>query len=295
MAKTILIGGATASNVSVANTTQYNAIVGDARSNTSEAAVQVPFHIPGKFYSLGIRMSANSVSASTVFTLRRNGAGSALTFPVSSNQTGWFEDVNHTVDVAGDGDLFCVQAVPGSGSTGTFTHYIIKAEFDTTLSTTLSATRIGTTTGVLNTGHIGASTSYYYQIEGAIPTGSTTNSTEANSQVYQQYAAKIENLGVKYTANSRTATTVRLRKNTANGALVITVPASPNGTGWKEDLVNVETVAAADLVQLLDNQRNRNVSRLTLWFGLRLCDGDRSRCGNLQLRLHNNPDRWQRP
>ena len=178
MAKTLVISGGTASNASTANTTQYLSLIGDNRNSSTESDVQVPFRVAGSFYSLGIRISTNSVNATTTFTLRQNAADTALSFPVATTQTGWFEDISDTVTVA-SGDLFSVKSAPGAGSTGTYTAYNIKLEFDTTTSTTLSSTRIGASVATLNTGHTTASTSFYYQVQSGIPTGSTVNSTES--------------------------------------------------------------------------------------------------------------------
>ena len=200
----------------------------------------------GTVYGLAARLQTNSVNNNTVFMLRKNGADTTLTFTVATTATGLFEDTTHTETIAA-GDLLVLRSVPASGSTGTFSLLYTKTEFDTTASTTNTTTRIGTTVGSLNTGHTTASTTWYYQPQSAIPTGSTVNTTESTSQIKQQYSATFKNFGVKFTTNSRTTTTTaRLRKNTANGNMSVAVTAGT--TGWVEDTVNTDSVVAGDLV-----------------------------------------------
>lgn len=246
MAKTLCFAASASNATSTANTTQYMPIIGDKQQATTETDVQIPFRTPGTIYSLGIRISANSVNNSTVFTLRKNATDTASTITVATTQTGWFEDISDQITVAA-GDLLDLKSVPASGSTGTFTILIVKTEFDTTTSTTLTVTRVGATVGTLNTGHTAASTTYYYMLQSAIPTGGTTNTTESTSQVYQQYSATLKNLAVKFPSNSRTTTTaVRIRKNAANGNSLCNVTSGV--TTWVEDTTNTDSVVVTDKV-----------------------------------------------
>ena len=72
------------------------------------------------------------------------------------------------------------------------------------------------------------------------------DSTETNSQVrFPTGSVTWQNLYVRVSANNRSdSTTVRSRKNTANGNMVVTIAAST--TGEFRDIVNTDSLAAGD-------------------------------------------------
>lgn len=71
------------------------------------------------------------------------------------------------------------------------------------------------------------------------------SSTEADRQIPYHTAGIISNLRVRVTGNSTTApSTVRVRKNGANGNIIITIPAG--STGVFEDIIRSDSVAAGD-------------------------------------------------
>jgi hypothetical protein len=245
MAKTLMAGSSTNTTTSTANTTQWPTIAGDKIFASSEAIGQIPVRAAGTLSDFALRIGTNSVSASTVFTVRKNGADTTCVITAGSGATGVFEDTTHSFTVTA-GDLLVVRSVPGAGSTGTFTLYHVKMEFDTDASTTKTVTRLGATCGSLNTGHTAASTSYRYAIGSAIPTGTTTNATETVAQTIEKYSATYRNLGVRVTANSRTTvTTGRFRKNASDGNQSVSIGNS--ATGWFEDTTNSDTVVSGDL------------------------------------------------
>lgn len=91
-----------------------------------------------------------------------------------------------------------------------------------------------------------AGTTYYdYLSCGTVQNASTT---EAQSQVPYRIAGRASNLKIYIDANDRTAMTIRFRKNTANGNMVVTIPASTTGTF--EDTTNFDDIAAGDLICL---------------------------------------------
>lgn len=240
-----MAGVSTNATASTANTTQWPTLCGDKIFASSEANGQIPVRADGTFSDFAVRVTANTVSASTVFTVRKNNADTSCTVTVGSGATGLFEDSTNSFTVAA-GDLVVVRSVPGVGSTGTFSLNQTKLEFDTDTSTTKTVTRLGATVGSGNTGHTSASTSYYYAIGSAIPTGGATNSTEANAQTIEKFSATYKNLGVRVISNSRsTTTTGRFRKNGANGNQFVTIGST--ATGWFEDTTNTDSVVSGDL------------------------------------------------
>lgn len=243
MAKSIQIAGSSASFTSSANTTEYHPVVGAPTTTTTESPQQIPWKTAGTFSKFGVRVSTNSVNTATVFMFRKNTADTSMSISMAGSTTGWFEDITNTVTVAVD-DLVSIRSVPGSS--GTFVHHIFKTEFDTNNSTTDTITRLGVTSSSVNTAMTGASTTYYWPVHCQLQ--ATASTTETDCQTVEQYAGVYKNLGVRITSNSRTATTVRLRKNTANGNGAAVITAST--TGWFEDPTNTDTVAASDVVDI---------------------------------------------
>ena len=90
-----------------------------------------------------------------------------------------------------------------------------------------------------------ANTTQYWQPQGSL----SVSTTEADQQIIFRTPGVISNIFVTLFANTVAATsTWRLRKNTANGNGVISVTSS--GTGNFEDVTNIDTIAAGDLVAI---------------------------------------------
>ena len=196
----------------------------------------------GTLYGFGIRLRTNSLAAGPgTFKITKNNSDTVLSISVSTGQTGWFENTSDTVSISAN-DLIEVKHTLTGGEAGTFRIQILRTEYDTNTSTT-------NTISVLKsdgTGSTGSGTTYYGYL-GGLSNG--TNTTEANAQAKLQYAATLRNLRVNILTNTRTtSTTIRTRVNGANGNMSVTIPASPNGTGWFEDTSNTDTIAANDLV-----------------------------------------------
>jgi hypothetical protein len=237
-----MIAGSSASFTSTANTTAYVPIAGSPTQVTTESTQQIKMNTAGTFSDMGVRISTNSVNTATVFMFRLNAGNTSLTFSVAGSTSGWFEDTTNSVSVAVN-DLVAIRYVPGT--TGTFVQHVIKTEFDTDDSDTNSINRMAITTAAVNTTLTGASTTYYWHTQSQMPTATST--VEADQQSIEQYAGTYRNLGVRITANSRTnTTTVRLRKNGANGNQAASITSS--GTGWFEDTSNTDSVVANDLI-----------------------------------------------
>lgn len=97
-------------------------------------------------------------------------------------------------------------------------------------------------TGKPSTAQAAATTTYY--LAGSGPS-LTANATESNRQVVVRTAGTTSKLAIMVTANDRAASTLRLRKNTANGNQSAAITAST--TGQFEDAVNTDAIAATDV------------------------------------------------
>ena len=100
--------------------------------NTSEATKEIPWREPGTLSKLYIRVIANSASASSSVTVRKNNADESMTLTIGAGTTGVFEDTVNEVSVA-VGDKICIKTV--SGGTGTITFSIMSVIFAPTTTT----------------------------------------------------------------------------------------------------------------------------------------------------------------
>jgi len=219
------------------NTTRYFAI-GGAVDTTSESATeadrQITIREAGVFSNLFFRVLTNTCSTTTVLTFRVNGAGSALTLNITSDATGEFEDITHTVSVSA-GDEVCHQLViPTEAGTNTLTASLLAVVFTATSGT---ATVLSQPEAL---GYSQASTTRYMSL---VAFNAGTTEAAAQWSVTQDFIGK--NLFVYVSANARTTnTTIKTRKNTADGAVSVTY--GNVETGIKEDTSNSDTLALDD-------------------------------------------------
>jgi len=219
------------------NTTRYFAISG-AVDTTSESATeadrQITIREAGVFSNLFFRVLTNTCTVTTVLMFRVNGADSALTLNITSDATGEFEDITHTVSVSA-GDEVCHQlAIPTEAGTNTLTASLLAVVFTATSGT---ATVLSQPEAL---GYSQASTTRY---TGLVSYNATTTEAAAQWSATQAFVGK--NLFVYVSANARTTnTTIKTRKNTADGAVSVTY--GNVETGIKEDTSNSDTLALDD-------------------------------------------------
>lgn len=169
-----------------ASTTSYAGISGQQLNTTTESETQRSV-LADCIASLGeAYVSANTTSATSNVTLRKNAADTALTFAIGSGATGWFEDTTHTVSYGvATPDKINWKIVTGSGGSVTLEHYGLKLDYTanvTTLTATVPETVLSNTfftvTGqVLLNGVLDTSYSSGVSIALASGGGSITGST----------------------------------------------------------------------------------------------------------------------
>jgi hypothetical protein len=117
-----IIGGASGLNMA----TGANSFMGMfSITNATESVVQVPVQTSGTISNFDVRISApaGTLPNSWTFTLRKNGASTAITCAISGTTATQCGDASNTVSFA-SGDLLSVQIVPNStptASLGRFT------------------------------------------------------------------------------------------------------------------------------------------------------------------------------
>ena len=228
-------------DTSTANTTANYPICGWAVKDTTETNRQIVYRSAGIFQNLFVRLGSNSVSLATTFTFRINATNGNQTISVASGATGIFEDLVNT-DTIVSGDKVNLQAIPGSGSTGTFQPAVIALLF--------SPPNINTVTRLANEGlnnnQSTASATNFFPLVGACD----WIGTETQAQCIQEKAGTFKNMAVNISANSNTnAATFTLRNNTASVNNTISVGSSV--TGFVEDLTHSDSVVTGDKVDIM--------------------------------------------
>src|SRR5262245_22301960 len=154
----------TGAGPTTANTTQYF-LTGCGACTfafSSESAVELLHRSPGTLSGLTIRLSANSVNATSTFTSRKNKADGNMIVSVGANATGHFTEGSPSSDTIAAGDKTTVKFVPGAAS-GTVTPTSFGTNFEATTDT---VTRMQLyDLSVVN--YSTASTTYYFTLGGA--------------------------------------------------------------------------------------------------------------------------------
>ena len=203
--------------------------------STTEANRQIPWHSPGVFSKLYIRIIASTTSADSTVVLRKNGVDQLLKITIGAGYVGPLEDTVNEIAIA-DGDNVCLKTV--SGGTGTMTFSIMSVLFKpddgSTVTKEIAMGRAATT----------SATTQFVQITGD---RSGSSAVEANMESRMKAPGIYKNASLFVTANAKTTdTVVTFRKNRTDTAITWTIVAG--FTGRKEDTTNPITVAAEDEV-----------------------------------------------
>jgi len=203
---------------------------------TTEANIQQKILMTGTLKNLNVNVPANARTTTTEVRSRKNGADGALVVSVTSTATGQFEDTSNS-DSLVSGDLINWVVRTGTG-TGNFSLGVIAADFQ---DSSTQKSHYFTGDGFA----LSTSDTEYWAIGGLV----SGDGTEANNQTRSRGTPTISNLAVHISANTITATsTLRFRKNTANGNQVVSIGSL--ATGYFEDSSNTDVLADADLIDL---------------------------------------------
>lgn len=188
----------------------------------------------GTFSHISAHVTANATTTASTLRSRKNTANGNQSFSVGSAATGDFTDASNT-DSINATDTANWQMVVGATSTLTIS----------TLSVVFTPTTDSAKRLILNSSIAPATTDQFYTIAGG---GSVnTAATEASVQLKMTSPATLKNMYINCVANSRTTTTtLRSRKNTANGNLVISIATTL--TGEFQDTSNSDVLVVGDLV-----------------------------------------------
>src|SRR6187200_361428 len=179
---------------------------GVAASTTTEANAQVKLRTPGTMANFYVRIGSST--GTHVFRTRKNTANGNMT--VTVNALGVFED-NTNTDTIAAADLFCYTTDSAANTT---TWWVISNHFTATTDTgSICVAWIQTTQTT-------ASTTWYIPLTARYNTNTTT---ETNMKSRMRKAGTLKFLGCHVQTNRATNTTIRLRKNGANGNQLLTI------------------------------------------------------------------------
>ncbi len=112
----LMVSGASGGLIANANTTSYFLPCGQNTMSATESDAQNQAQLAFTASNLEGYISANTVTATSTFRLRKNTADGNMNFTVASSTTGYFEDVTNTDSIAAN-DIFNYSLV--TGATGT--------------------------------------------------------------------------------------------------------------------------------------------------------------------------------
>jgi len=222
------------------NATYYYGFGGEAANNTSEAGAKFTIRYAANVTRLVFVCSGNTVNATSTVRTRKNGGNGAQSVSIGASATGRFTDTTNT-DSLVSGDAFNFQVVTG-GTSGTMTPTLCECQL---LATSTGYTYFEMVAGKQPGQALNANNTYYLPVQGFL----YSNTTEADVQLKTRFAFAGAFFFANITANSvNGASTLRSRKNGANGALSVSVGASATGTF--EDQTDSETYLSTDSINV---------------------------------------------
>jgi hypothetical protein len=224
--------------VNTASVTHFLPIVGDRSGTTAvEANTENIIKISGIIKNAFLNVATNARTTNTIYTLRKNGVDTAITFTYGNLETGIKEDTTNLVSVVPN-DKLAWSITTGAG-TQTSTFQTIALDFETTTGESwISAGSAGASADTVVLEPV--TTTY------AIGGGMFPSTTESQHQMKAREAFTFKNLIVYVAINTiDAACTFSLRKNGVN-AMSVTI--GPNATGYLANTSDTVVVAEGDLI-----------------------------------------------
>ena len=213
--------------------TRFNGWNSNNAQNATEASAQATIRAACTLRNLCVNVQTARGVVDTL-TARINTASGTLTKATTASTTGFYEDTTHSDSVA-DGDLINYQIAFGSSASQIILLPSVQVDFSGSNQAWIGGTATSVAAGA---------TSYSAPSGGNIP-----NATEANTLMTVKSAGTLSRLAFGVITNTVSATsTVKTRKNSANGSQSVSVTAG--ATGAFEDTTNSDTVADGDTIGL---------------------------------------------
>ena len=237
MAESAFVGATDSAGISPASSVTYygnygNSVAATLPANTTEAQASIVHRGSNcTLKNLRARLTTNSRAANSTITTQKNGSATAQVVTITASTTGTYTDLSNTVSLTA-GDTYSYELVIGSTS-GTLLLNALTAELESDGQSVSPLSCFGTVS--LTT----ASATRFIALSGRLQ---TLLATESEAQLKAPVAGTWSHLRLYVTAARATTTTIRSRKNSANGNQLLSI----TGTGAFEDTSNSDTVAAGD-------------------------------------------------
>lgn len=237
MPESAFVGATDSASVSPGSSVTYygnygNTVAATLPANTTEAEAAIVHRGSNcTLKNLRARLTTNSRAANSTITTQKNGSATAQVVTITASTTGTYTDLSNTVSLTA-GDTYSYAFAIGSTS-GAILLNALTAELESDGQSVSPLSCFGTIS--LTT----ASATRYIALSGRLQ---TLLATESEAQLKAPVAGTWSNLRLYVTAARATATTVRSRKNAANGNQLLSI----TGTGAFEDTSNSDTVAGGD-------------------------------------------------
>lgn len=222
-----------------AGVTIYPALASNPRlrmGDTVEVHKQLKYSVPGVFSKLIAVVSANTTTGSSTIDFRKAAASGNSSVSIGAGATGTFEDLSRSDTIAA-GDLVNLRIVNAAG--GSLTLHYVGMIFTATDTQTVQKIACNSANGYATP----SGTGFWAFI------GSTNLNTEAEIQLRIGNTYTASRFSLYSDNNTRSdISTVRTRKNTANGNQSFTIGAG--ATGFFEDTTNSDALVADDLYNM---------------------------------------------
>lgn len=219
--------------------TQYQSLTGLGSTQATEANEQHKIRLTGTLKRLFANIATNSLTtATTTIRTRVNGANGAQSVSIGAGLTGVFEDTSNTDSVV-SGDLVNYQTVVAAGGAGTLTYGNIGCELLVSSGDQyqlMSATSNGVS--------VALSTTTYLLPSGVLASSTTEDNHKGRVNTPGFITSKLQAFVISNTITA--TTTIRTRKNNANGAQTLSIGSGL--TGFFEDASNTDTYATNDFM-----------------------------------------------
>jgi hypothetical protein len=216
--------------------TRYYNISGKLKGDTHEVYSQYTFRTEATWSNLRVYCLKNTLDGATTVRVRISGTNGNQVITIPAGMTGAFEDAINT-DYIAAGDNVSYQVITG-GTTGSIIFCLMQVKSESTVRQIAA--------GNLDAHAFGFGQTRYLTIEGDCES-TTASDNETRAQLKARQAFTGQNMFVSVQVNTLDGnTTIKLRKNGADGYESITIPAKTKGVF--EDTINTDSIAASDLI-----------------------------------------------
>lgn len=236
--KSLIVGGSNTSTFQIPdNSIRFLNPAGSLANLSIEASAELPCREAGTMSNMQMYLPSNTASVTTVVTLRKSGANTAVTFSVGPDLAGLFED-NVNTEAYANTDTFCIEVnVPTEAGSNFFNVHTIALVFtpDNTNNTISWMCAEGPAT-------LSAASSTVF----IPPAGKFgTTGAEGNTKLRIRRAFTASGLHAYVSSNARlTDTIIRTRINAGNGNQLVTYTSTL--AGYLEDNSNTDTLSIGD-------------------------------------------------